>query len=110
MFYLGHQPINSNNIKFLVQGRSGKRQQQACRNCNYKSSMRKAGESIVQVLAEEAIVRIDGQFRVLRAVLVLGRGGYRVVYLDRDGREVHKEPLSRSQFKDTALTVETAQE
>jgi hypothetical protein len=61
-------------------------------------------------LAREAIVRVNGQYRVLRAVAVLGKGGYTVVYLDKDGCEQHREPLSKSQFKDTALTEKSAQE
>lgn len=51
-------------------------------------------------------MRIEGQFRALRAALVVSRGGNTVVYLDKDGCEVHREPLSKSQFKGMEIEKE----
>ena len=61
----------------------------------------------MKVLESEALVRINGQFRALKAVLVLGRGGYRVIYLDKDGCEAYSEPLSKSQFKDLIKEIKS---
>lgn len=58
----------------------------------------------MKVLAEEAAVRVDnGQWRVLRAVLVTSLGGRRIIYLDKDGFEVYSEPLCKSQFRDVKI-------
>ena len=53
----------------------------------------------MKILAEEAMVRVDSRWRTLRAVLVTALGGKKVIYLDRDGIEVHSEPYSKSQFR-----------
>jgi len=50
-------------------------------------------------LAKEAVVKVNGEYRVLRAVLVSAIGGHKVIYFDSDGREVHSERLSKSQFR-----------
>jgi hypothetical protein len=54
----------------------------------------------MQTLAEETIIRIDGKWRTVRAVLVVSRGGKKVIYLDRDGHEVFSEAVCKSKFKD----------
>lgn len=56
-------------------------------------------ETIMKVLANEAVVKVNGQYRTLRAILVTSLGGKKVVYLDRDGYEVYSEALCKSQFK-----------
>lgn len=54
-----------------------------------------------KVLAEQATVKVRGTWMTLKAILVSKPGGKRVVYVDEHGKEVHSEPLSRSQFKDS---------
>lgn len=53
----------------------------------------------MKVLAKEAAVRVNGQWRVLQAILVTALGGSKVIYLDKDGFEVYSEALCKSQFK-----------
>jgi hypothetical protein len=53
----------------------------------------------MKVLAKEAAVRVNGQWRVLQAILVTSLGGSKVIYLDKDGFEVYSEALCKSQFK-----------
>lgn len=53
----------------------------------------------MKVLAKEAAVRVNGQWRVLQAILVTTLGGSKVIYLDKDGFEVCSEALCKSQFK-----------
>lgn len=60
----------------------------------------------MKVLAEEAAVRVQGQWRTLRAILVTSLGGRKVVYLDKDGFGVHAEALCKSQFKDVKIDEE----
>lgn len=54
---------------------------------------------MVKVLSEQANIKIDGKWLVLKAILVAKPGGKTVLYIDADGNEVHKEHLCRSQFK-----------
>jgi len=54
-----------------------------------------------KVLTEQATVKVKGTWMTLKAILVSKPGGRRVVYVDDKGNEVHSEPLSRSQFKDS---------
>ena len=53
----------------------------------------------MKVLANEAAVKVNGQYRTLRAILVTSLGGSKVIYLDKDGYEVYSEALCKSQFK-----------
>lgn len=57
-------------------------------------------------LAKEAVIKIDGKRRVLRALLVTSLGGRRVIYVDKDGYEIHSEPLFKSQFKNVQIEKE----
>jgi hypothetical protein len=52
----------------------------------------------MQVLSENAVIRINGAYRESRAVLILAQGGKRVVYFDREGKELKREPYSRSRY------------
>ena len=54
-------------------------------------------------LAKEAAVKVDGQYRTLRAILVTSLGGRKVIYLDKDGFEVYSEALCKSQFKNISI-------
>lgn len=58
----------------------------------------------MKVLANEAVVKVNGQWRVLRAVLVTSLGGRKVVYLSKEGFEVYSEALCKSQFKNMKIT------
>ena len=53
-----------------------------------------------KTLSEEAIICVKGKWRELKAVLVSTIGGYHVIYLDRDGLEVHRERAAQSHFKE----------
>ena len=55
------------------------------------------------ILAEQATIKVDGKWLILKAVLVNIAGGKRVVYLDEEGNEVYSQPLSRSQFKNIKI-------
>jgi hypothetical protein len=61
---------------------------------------------MIKVLANEAAVRVDGKWRVLKAILVTSLGGRKVVYLDKDGCEVSSEPLCKSKFRVTKVVEE----
>lgn len=54
---------------------------------------------MIKVLAEQHPIKIKGQWRTLKAVLVRSVGGKRVEYLDENGFTVHQEPLCRTPFK-----------
>lgn len=56
---------------------------------------------MTKTLSESAVIKVDGKYRECKAVLVRSTGGKQVVYFDNDGCELHREPLSRSQFKDS---------
>jgi hypothetical protein len=58
---------------------------------------------MLQLLAKETVIKVDGKWRALRAVLVTTKGGRKVIYLDRDGHEVYSEPLCKSKFKVTTV-------
>ncbi|MCL2221247.1 MAG: hypothetical protein FWB92_02805 [Oscillospiraceae bacterium] len=51
-----------------------------------------------QVLSKDARVKVGDTWMKLEAVLTRTHGGKRVVYIDKNGKEVHSEPLSKSQF------------
>jgi hypothetical protein len=63
-------------------------------------------KTLLRVLSEETAVRVDGRWRMLRAVLVTAMGGRRVVYFDSNGVEVHSEPLCKSKFKNLKIEQE----
>lgn len=49
---------------------------------------------------EKAMIRVNGRFIRAEAVLVDVRGGKAVVYMDAKGKELKREPLCRSPYKD----------
>jgi len=53
-----------------------------------------------KILSELSHIKVDGVWRELKAVLTTTHGGYKVLYLDGDGYEIHSEKASRSQFKE----------
>jgi len=55
---------------------------------------------MIKTLSEACVVCVEGKWRELKAVLVSVAGGHKVVYLDRDGLEVHIEQAAKSQFKE----------
>ena len=61
----------------------------------------------MKVLAEQAVIKVDGKRRILTAVLVTALGGHRVVYFDKDGIEIYSEPAGTSQFKDLVRKIKS---
>lgn len=60
----------------------------------------------MQMLSQKAVIRCkDGKFRRCEAYLVKEKGGKTVIYIDQTGEEVHREALSKSQFRD--IDIET---
>lgn len=58
----------------------------------------------MQILSEKVVIRCkDGKFRRCEAYLVKEKGGKAVIYIDQTGEEVHREALSKSQFKDANI-------
>lgn len=57
----------------------------------------------MKVLSNEAAIKVNGQWRTLRAILVTSLGGRKVIYLDKDGFEVYSEALCRSQFRNMKI-------
>ena len=51
------------------------------------------------VLAENALVPVDGKWLTLKAILIDVSGGKRVLYIDENGKALKSESLSKSQFK-----------
>ena len=64
-----------------------------------------------KVLSEQTAIKVDGKFREVKAVLTTAQGGKLVLYLDKDGNEVHREKWSRSRFyTDDGNTTEVTAE
>lgn len=60
----------------------------------------------MQILSEKVVIRCkDGKFRRCEAYLVKEKGGKTVIYINQKGEEVHREALSKSQFKN--IDIET---
>lgn len=60
----------------------------------------------MQILSEKVVIRCkDGKFRRCEAYLVKEKGGKTVIYINQTGEEVHREALSKSQFKDTDIEI-----
>jgi hypothetical protein len=55
------------------------------------------------IISEQAHIKLNGKWMVLKAILVSKPGGHRVVYINAEGTEVYNEPLCRSQFKGIKL-------
>jgi len=60
---------------------------------------------LFRTLSESAHIKVDGVWRELRAVLTTTHGGYRVVYLDAEGREVYTERAGISKFKEEVRKI-----
>lgn len=61
--------------------------------------------SKLDILSEEILIKVGDKRVLCKAVLLSGKGGHVVSYLDKDGIELKSQPLYRSPFKDKVKEI-----